>query len=190
MTVTSLEFLTPRDIESFWKKVDSSGGPDSCWLWTGYINGGYGQFSRKRKNEPRLAMRAHRLSYILVKGPIPDDAPMVRHMCDVRLCCNPNHLETGTAEQNARDVVDRGRHWTHTNPEKISRGKDHWAKLRPDLVPRGENHGVAKLNNDLVKEIRAKYKEGRTSQRKLASEYNVSQGTVWQIVNENYWKDI
>lgn len=189
MTVTSLEFLTENDIKCFWKKVASNVPEGDCWLWTGgKAPGGYGHFSRKRVNEPRIAIMTHRLSYILTYGELTPDRPMVRHKCDVRLCCNPDHLEPGTAKENAQDIVNRGRHWTKTSPEKISRGKDHWAKLRPDLVSKGEDHGCAKLTEEKVAEIRTRYKSEKISQRKLAAEYEVSQGTIWQIVNENYWK--
>lgn len=189
MTVTSLEYLTDRDIAAFWKKINSDVPEGECWLWSGgKSSDGYGVFSRQRKNEPRLVMRAHRLSYILTKGELSADRPMVRHMCDTPLCCNPDHLEPGDAGENARDIVNRGRHWTKTNPEKISRGKDHWAKLRPDLVPKGEDSGQAKLTATQVSEIRDKYKKEKISQRKLAAEYEVSQATIWQIVNHNYWK--
>lgn len=52
--------------------------------------------------------RTHRIMYIAVHGPIPNGM-VIRHKCDVKKCCNPAHLEVGTASQNAYDYYLRGR---------------------------------------------------------------------------------
>ncbi len=59
-----------------------------CWLWTGALNrAGYGLFhSRSGSNI------AHRVSYELHRGPIPDGLTL-DHLCRVRCCINPDHLE-------------------------------------------------------------------------------------------------
>lgn len=80
-----------------------------CWLWSGVRNGerGYGRFD----SAPRSGLheRAHRASYELFVGPIPDDL-LVLHTCDVRICVNPDHLFLGTQKQNMQDCIDKGRH--------------------------------------------------------------------------------
>lgn len=95
----------------FWAKVDFDGPvPDPaphlgpCWLWTGANTLGYGIISRGpgEGNTP-----AHRLSYELVVGPIPDGM-VVRHMCDRPACVRPVHLELGTCKQNSEDWSRRG----------------------------------------------------------------------------------
>lgn len=59
-----------------------------CWLWIGTTNWrGYGQFKLKRS-----AMQAHRVSYQLFIGPITE-AYTIDHLCRVRCCVNPDHLE-------------------------------------------------------------------------------------------------
>lgn len=85
----------------FWALVEKT---DSCWLWTGSTwDHGYGEF--KVLGERVLA---HRYSYELANGPIPD-ARLVCHKCDVPLCVRPDHLFLGTAGDNNRDAAAKGR---------------------------------------------------------------------------------
>lgn len=66
-----------------------------CWLWLGALKDtGYGRLI--------LAGRywaAHRLSYVLYKGPIPDGLE-IDHLCRTRCCVNPDHLEAVTRSVN------------------------------------------------------------------------------------------
>lgn len=68
---------------------------DSCWIYTGcLINGGYGQFKVNGKK-----MMAHRYAYEHFKGPISDGF-VLDHLCRVRNCVNPVHLEEVTSKEN------------------------------------------------------------------------------------------
>jgi hypothetical protein len=97
----------PTVEERFWSKVDKNGalptwtpflGP--CWAWTaGLFPAGYGCF--KLDGKSRLA---HRLSYEWVIGPIPEGDDL-DHLCRVRECCNPAHLEPVTPAENARRAL-------------------------------------------------------------------------------------
>lgn len=90
--------------DRFWSNVDSSGGPDSCWLWQGPMHpGGYGQAW-----DGRRAIGAHRLAYLITKGAISSGL-VILHACDNRRCVNPAHLSTGTQRENMRDKVAKGR---------------------------------------------------------------------------------
>ncbi len=65
-----------------------------CWLWTGCIVKGYGQMGNNKKR-----VYAHRFSYEYHKGPIPDGLT-IDHLCRVRCCVNPDHLEAVTNREN------------------------------------------------------------------------------------------
>lgn len=75
-----------------------------CWEWCGKRDAaGYGVL-----NLDQVPHRTHRLAYETWVGSIPDGL-LIRHKCDNPPCINPEHLETGTHADNARDKVKRGR---------------------------------------------------------------------------------
>lgn len=80
--------------ERFWSNVEKTG---TCWLWAGSkTQGGYGQ--------ARFGGRtagAHRIAYTLLVGPIPNGLE-IDHLCRVRACVNPAHLEPVTHTENVR----------------------------------------------------------------------------------------
>lgn len=70
-------------------------GPGDCWLWVGRLSPkGYGEFSYLSR-----CTRAHRTAYLLFVGPIPDGLQL-DHLCRVRHCVNPGHLEPVTCREN------------------------------------------------------------------------------------------
>ena len=95
-----------KPIESrFWEKVNKT---ESCWVWVGSITGsGYGFLHYGTKTE-RKPYRAHRLSWELHYGVIPDGL-WVLHKCDNRKCVNPDHLFIGDRSDNMRDCAEKGR---------------------------------------------------------------------------------
>jgi len=66
-----------------------------CWEWSGYVTQrGYGQIWDGEKN-----VSAHRFSYELYKGKIPDGKE-IDHVCENTRCVNPDHLEAVTHSEN------------------------------------------------------------------------------------------
>ena len=168
----------------FWSYVDK-GEPDMCWNWTGgkFKSGGYGQLSRSRKLGP---IRAHRYSWELHVGPIPDGL-MVCHRCDNPACVNPAHLFLGTQFDNMRDMTVKGRDGAHTHPEIIKHGNDHWSHKHPEKLAHGEKSGQSKLTQAQVDEIRVLVKSG-VMQKDLAPRYGVIPDTISRIIRGATWR--
>jgi hypothetical protein len=74
-----------------------------CWLWAGQImSNGYGRITVKRKTT-----LLHRFVYNTLIGKIPSGL-VIDHKCRIKCCCNPEHLEPVTNQENlARGVAAR-----------------------------------------------------------------------------------
>jgi hypothetical protein len=86
--------LTPE--QRFWAKVEKT---TTCWLWFAAINPGtgYGQFALRHG----VQAQAHRYSYELAYGAVPEGHD-VHHVCHVRHCVNPDHLQALSRSDNLR----------------------------------------------------------------------------------------
>lgn len=160
----------PKTVEErFWPKVKVS-GPDDCWEWqANLIKGGYGRISRGPKGE----YLAHRVSWILRNGDIPDGL-LVLHSCDNPKCVNPKHLFLGTHQDNFDDMVSKGR-WP---------GQPNWASYL-----KGENRPNAKLSDSKVKKIYRLRSKG-WSQQRIADHLGVSQSCVSHVLNGRSWTHV
>lgn len=77
------------------------------WFWTGGMAArGYGRFYRwvRSDGSVRYCCFAHHASYWLFKGPVPDGLE-IDHVCRVRDCVNPDHLEAVTHRVNMQRAV-------------------------------------------------------------------------------------
>lgn len=143
----------------FWKKVNKT---DTCWLWTASVlENGYGQITQNEKGE---MVKAHRASYFLHHGEIPEGL-LVCHTCDVRTCVRPDHLFLGTCADNHRDRNE----------------KDRQAK--------GETVGNSRITGADVQSIRLQYSQG-ASRKSLALQFSISVPNVHCIVNRITWKHV
>ena len=82
--------------ERFWRRVEKT---DDCWIWRGGMSSkGYGLLGIGVQGE---RVNAHRYAYELLVGPIPPGLE-IDHLCRVRHCVNPAHLEPVTGRENTR----------------------------------------------------------------------------------------
>lgn len=111
--------------ERFIAKVQMT---DTCWLWKGALNdGGYGRLMV----DGHFMARAHRVSYELFIGPIPAGLDL-DHLCRVRHCVNPYHLEPVTRREN----LMRGETIPARNAAKVECPNGH--PLSGDYLSRSE----------------------------------------------------
>jgi len=149
--------------KSFDDLVDCSAGSEACWPWTkARDRAGYGRL----RYDGRM-VSAHRRAYELGIGPIPVGLD-VCHTCDNPPCCNPAHLWAGTARDNLRDAVAKGR--------------------LTAVFRTGEQATFHKLTWPAVRDIRARYAAGE-SQRSLGRAHRVSQVAIHFIVTGKTWPE-
>lgn len=130
-----------------------------CWLWKrACFRFGHGQI-----NVLGRKLYAHRLAYTLAHGEI-SPGMWVLHSCDVPGCIRPDHLHLGTAVENNRETVERGR-----------RGNT-----------RGEANGAAILSEPIVRELRFLLKSGRRV-TELARERGISHAQMSRIKSGKVW---
>jgi hypothetical protein len=122
--------------ERFWKRVIKGEKENDCWDWDGTVSvdGGYAVIYYAPE---KPTMKAHRLSWMLHFGEIPE-GQIVCHKCDNPRCCNPKHLFLGEFRHNVHDMVLKERHgrmkFTHEQVERIralyGRHRDHLSYQR------------------------------------------------------------
>lgn len=155
--------MNTSDIFRFFEKVYIPKNIDDCWIFTGGLNScGRGNYWLNGKT-----VQAHRISYELFKGTIPDGL-FVCHHCDNGKCVNPVHLFIGTCKDNVDDMMRKGR----------------------KTILRGEDDPKSKLTNRQVLKIVELYKTGKYTQPELGEKFKVTRSTVLSIIRGNNWKHI
>lgn len=170
--------------ERFWAKVDKDGPTQPhmdtpCWVWTAGTRLGYGRFNVGGRAGPIVS--AHRFSWELAHGPIPD-AQRVLHQCDVPGCVRPEHLFLGTQADNVQDMISKGR------DNKLS-GDAHPWRTHPEKAPKGEQIAQSKLTEEEVRNIRDEAADG-TAFAALARKYGVSSSAISEVVRRKTWKHV
>lgn len=143
-------------IDLFWEKVDKSG---ECWLWTaGKTTDGYGAW-RYPVNGKQKFLRAHRFAWLLKNGAL-EVGKELNHLCRIKLCIRPEHLEEITHKEHMwrtegsfadrwgnREACEQGHPYTEDNlvAWAIKRGwrkcktcakakYDDWRKANPEKM--------------------------------------------------------
>ncbi|MDX9896524.1 MAG: HNH endonuclease [Desulfofustis sp.] len=152
-----MDSITVELIERFsekWQLNDQTG----CWDWTASLNAnGYGQIKQPGK---RVNFIAHRLSYLIHYGAIPDGMS-VCHTCDNPKCVKPSHLFLGSQQENLLDMARKGRSTMHN----------------------------AKIDEEKAFAIHKMAAEGM-SQAKIGKAFGIGQQTVWKILRGLRWRSV
>lgn len=157
--------------ERFFTKVVCSIA-SGCWEWTGLTKeGGYGLFPMRGPDRWRHKL-AHRYSWMLHNGPIPNGL-WVLHHCDNPPCTRPDHLFLGTHADNMTDASLKGR---------TSQGDNHHTRRHPEKLHRDTDHHMTKITDDQVRELRGLHVEGlRPSD--LALRFSISRSRVSDLLH-------
>jgi len=139
-----------------------------CWEWQKTKRNGYGRLIvGSRTDGTRKSVSAHRLSYELFCGKIPDGMEIC-HKCDNPCCINPDHLFAGSKQDNMDDRERKGRN-------------------RPQC---GSDNVFAKLSEEAVLQARTERAEKGTAFETLAKRYGVAKKTMQNAINGITWKSV
>ena len=159
-------------IERFWEKVDKR-GPDECWSWVAGIDSrGYGQIHIGGLGTVNKKQLAHRLSYEIHNGIIErfsgNQRVCILHKCDNPVCVNPNHLFTGTHQDNSDDKISKGR-----IDERL-----------------GSKNANAKLNDYSVRVIKRLLGFKTLSQSTIGEAFGITGGAIGDIHRGKNWSHV
>lgn len=139
-----------------------------CWIWQGAINRlGYGKMSRR---DVKVHGTAHRAAWEAFRGPIIDGLSVLHH-CDVRACCNPDHLFLGTHQDNMDDMMSKGR-------------------KAPCTLGPGEQNPASRLTDETVRAVADAASVPGVLVKDVAARYGVSSPTVSNIVSGHRWSHL
>lgn len=180
---------------------------DERWLWRGsQTHNGYGHLMRGYKE-----FLAHRWAYERAVGPVPAGLQL-DHLCRVRLCVNPAHLEPVTPRENSRRGANGVMKTTcaHGHPKTEEFGRPdadgHW-NCRPcaaDATRRlrarthtptgrewwdGSGHSNAKLDPESVRSIRARAATGEQI-RDIAADLGIHPSVASRVVRRLAWANV
>mgnify|MGYP001591169163 CR=1 FL=1 len=169
----------------FWEHVQR-GAPDECWCWEGALGGSKNKYGDIHVPVSWRAVfgdvthtGAHRVAFFLHHGHI-NNALLICHFCDNPPCINWRHLFQGTIQDNACDMVNKGR---------SAKGDRHPSRLYPEQRKRGENNPRATLTADKVREARMLREAGWTFPA-IAKHCDVGISAITFAIKRQTWKHI
>lgn len=183
--------------DKFWKVYHSKTiKAGQCVEWTG---------SYENKLPVYNGRSVRRSVYSLAIGPL-ESTDVVVAKCENPQCVRQLHLLKITKEEmRARFKMPYGdnhparchpermarglRHGRHTKPESTARGDRNGSRSHPEVRPRGMTHMSAKLNDDIVREIRMRAANGETL-KSLGRRFSIHFSTVGRIIRRETWSHI
>jgi hypothetical protein len=135
---------------------------NGCLIWTGAQRNGYGAIKHQGK-----VLQSHCVAFVLAGGTIAE-GNVIGHKCDVKLCCNPEHLECISAQKNNADACAR----------------------RERYAPRGEEVYNAVLNDEIVKTIKRLYVPRSYSYVRIAQQLGLNPKLVQNVISGKNWRHV
>ena len=156
--------ITEIDKARFWSKAKQT---NYCWEWqAAKDNNGYGMFKIQGEY-----LKASRIAYQIINGEISDKDIHVLHKCDNPTCINPDHLFTGTHQDNMMDKMRKGRGKTLGRTSKYLgvSFRDDCKKWRSLVRLNGKNISLGSFNTE---EEAAKRRDDEIIKRGIDSPLN------------------
>jgi len=157
---------TPEEcLSDFWKRVDVK-SKDECWPWTAGVH------DKSRSVPYGIAWfngkkhKAHR--FALETTGVVLGKLLACHTCDNPICCNPAHLYAGTHNDNVQDCIQRGR-------KRSEKGEDRYN---------------ARLTEEQIREIRARYTWRKYGTPQIAKDYGISKSMAFAIITKARWAHV
>lgn len=125
-----------------------------------------------------ITQKVHRL-IALAFIPNPENKPMVNHIDWDKKNNRVENLEWCTAKENTQHAINNGIFSFQTSEKSINK-----------IIKKGELNGVSLLTDKKVLEIRGKFKPKIYTRKMLASEYNVSEACIKDVLSRKSWKHI
>lgn len=179
--------LTQEQIERFLASVNCKPGQGpngDCWEFIGTRDkrSGYGRFFYTIGIKREAG--AHRIAK-WIETRIHPEPLLVLHACDNPACARPSHLFYGTQADNVRDCMAKGR---NAKGDMVGSRK-YPERYRGKTKGKGEKNNNAKMNETLIKAMRATYAEGLiTNKRRLGRIFAIHHVQVARILNRDLWK--
>jgi HNH endonuclease len=186
--------ITAKVLAKFKLEQLSDRVPTPCMLWQGWKSEkGYGQITVPNSGGKTTSI--HRAMFLHFKGPIPEGL-VLDHICRIRHCGNPDHLEFKTSGDNTRcgdtwkvnglkTHCRNGHEFTPENTmlEKTRRGGEFHRSCR--TCKRAHRKRWADANPDKVREQWKRHREGRATPSLTHDERRVVQAERWAKFNQN-----
>ena len=152
--VIDFKYGDERLPERFWSKVEIA--ESGCWEWSGAVGSkGYGTFGAY---DPVPSTLAHRIAFVRLVGPI-EEGLQIDHLCRVRHCVNPIHLEPVTGQENVLrgDVSNRGQTHCKNGHEFTAEN----ARVRPTRA------GISRTCRQCGRDVRNSTRPSRAKWKRL-----------------------
>lgn len=170
---SAFDLALQRQIVEAFTEIDLQSG---CWLWMGGTSAGYAAL---------FGRTLHRRTYAAFNGPIPEGLH-IDHVCGIRRCCNPGHLEAVTQTENNRRAMARAVARGQQHPgERVFAGAKRWCvrghQFNDENTGR-DRHGKRYCKPCRLMHVRRMRRDA--GQKPRPREWHVSVKRYWELAEQ------